>query len=177
MPEPITFRRAVVGDAAALAEFAARTFDETYGTENEPVNVIAHLMSAYGVAQQSAELANPDWITVVAESRPVLAAYTQVRRVKAPPCVTAADPVEIYRFYVDKPWHGTGLGRLLMKSALEAAAELGGRHAWLGVWEHNPRARAFYMKCGFVDVGSQDFFVGPDRQTDRVLVVPVTALG
>ena len=44
---------------------------------------------------------------------------------------------------------------------------------WLGVWEENARAIAFYRKCGFVDVGSIDFFVGSDRQTDRVLAVPL----
>jgi hypothetical protein len=38
------------------------------------------------------------------------------------------------------------------------------------VWERNPRAIAFYVKCGFVDVGSKAFYVGSDCQTDRVLV-------
>jgi diamine N-acetyltransferase len=37
------------------------------------------------------------------------------------------------------------------------------------VWEHNPRAQAFYKKSGFVAVGSQTFFVGTDEQTDRVM--------
>ena len=41
---------------------------------------------------------------------------------------------------------------------------------WLGVWERNPRAIAFYIKSGFVVVGSHVFIVGNDRQTDLVLV-------
>ena len=40
---------------------------------------------------------------------------------------------------------------------------------WLGVWERNPRAQAFYRKSGFADVGSQVFLVGTDAQTDRVM--------
>jgi diamine N-acetyltransferase len=44
---------------------------------------------------------------------------------------------------------------------------------WLGVWERNPRAIAFYAKSGFSEVGIHDFLVGTDRQTDRVLVAPV----
>jgi len=170
-------RRALPADAAALAEFAARTFEDTFAADNEPENLAAHLASAYGLAQQSRELADANWITVVAESGPTLAGYAQLRRITPPSCVTAASPIELYRFYVDKPWHGTGLGRQLMTAVIEAAADLGGRHVWLGVWERNPRARAFYAKCGFVDVGSQDFFVGPDRQTDRVLVTPVGSTG
>jgi diamine N-acetyltransferase len=42
---------------------------------------------------------------------------------------------------------------------------------WLSVWERNPRAIAFYGKCGFRMVGSKDFWVGSDRQTDHVMVL------
>jgi len=57
-----------------------------------------------------------------------------------------------------------------MAAAIEAARELGGATLWLGVWEHNPRAIAFYAKCGFHDRGSQPFLVGSDLQNDRVMV-------
>jgi ribosomal protein S18 acetylase RimI-like enzyme len=60
-----------------------------------------------------------------------------------------------------------------MDAAREAAREMNGRTIWLGVWEHNPRAIAFYAKVGFSDVGAADFFVGSDRQTDRVMMLPV----
>jgi diamine N-acetyltransferase len=49
------------------------------------------------------------------------------------------------------------------------ARKLRGRTLWLGVWEHNARAIAFYTKCGFIDVGEHAFFVGGDEQTDRVM--------
>jgi ribosomal protein S18 acetylase RimI-like enzyme len=57
-----------------------------------------------------------------------------------------------------------------MQRCLEAAAERGHRSVWLGVWEHNPRAIAFYERWGFVDVGEKSFVLGTDRQTDRVMV-------
>ena len=47
------------------------------------------------------------------------------------------------------------------------------RTLWLGVWERNERANAFYRKCNFVDVGAHVFMVGSDAQTDRILVRPV----
>jgi len=77
--------------------------------------------------------------------------------------------VEVWRFYVDRAWHGAGVARPLMDAALEAARELGAGSVWLSVWERNPRAIAFYTKCGFRDVGSKLFIVGSDRQTDRVM--------
>ena len=53
------------------------------------------------------------------------------------------------------------------------ARGFGAQHLWLAVWERNPRAIAFYGKCGFADVGDTEFYVGPDRQIDRVLVARV----
>jgi len=49
------------------------------------------------------------------------------------------------------------------------ARTLGGRTLWLGVWERNPRAIAFYTKCGLVDVGAHAFIFGTEEQTDRVM--------
>jgi ribosomal protein S18 acetylase RimI-like enzyme len=60
-----------------------------------------------------------------------------------------------------------------MSAVHKAAGELHGRHLWLSTWEQNPRAIAFYTKAGFTDAGSADFFVGSDRQRDRVLVAKV----
>ena len=47
----------------------------------------------------------------------------------------------------------------------------GAKTLWLGVWEKNDRARAFYAKCGFADVGEHIFLFGTDPQTDRVMVM------
>ncbi len=166
-------RRGTVSDAAALAEFAARTFDETYGAVNRPEDMEAHLASSFGIAQQSSELASPDVATLLAYDAEALVAYAQVRRSEPPPCVQHSHTVELHRFYVDRPAHGRGVAQQLMIAAFAAARELGGRHMWLSVWDRNPRANAFYKKVGFVDVGGTHFVLGGDRQTDRVLVANV----
>ena len=171
---PIRIRRGAAADAPALAAFAARTFHETFAADNRPEDMAAHLASSFGVAQQARELADPDTATLLACRGDTLVAYAQVRRKRPPPCVTQARPVEVQRFYVDRPAHGTGVAQTLMAAARRAARAFGGEHLWLGVWERNPRAIAFYAKAGFRDVGSTVFQVGPDRQTDRVLVAALT---
>jgi len=171
--ESIDIRRGVPDDAPVLAAFAARTFFETFGADNRPDDMQAHLAASYGVAQQTRELADRDVVTLLVHRGPTLLAYAQLRRTSPPPCVTGERPVELYRFYVDRPSHGSGVAQSLMAAVHEAARALGGRHLWLSVWERNPRAIAFYAKEGFVDVGSTDFYLGPDRQTDRVLVAEV----
>ena len=163
-------RRAEPEDAQALATFATRAFTDTYAIHNTEEDLRAYLAGAYGIPQQTRELTDPRMITVLAEGPVGIIGYAQLRRKEVPPCVTQERPVEIYRFYVDRVAHGTGLAGRLMGETLAAARDLGGMHAWLGVWERNARALAFYKKQGFVDVGTQDFLLGSDRQTDRVLV-------
>ncbi len=172
----LSIRRGTPADAPTLARFAARTFEETFGAANHPAHMAEHLASAYGVAQQERELSNPDCITLLIEADGELAGYAQVRRHPPPSCVPSPAPVELARFYVDRPWQGRGLAQRLMAMVAETAVELGGRTVWLGVWERNPRAIAFYTKCGFSDAGSTEFCVGPDRQTDRVLAAEVGRL-
>jgi ribosomal protein S18 acetylase RimI-like enzyme len=83
--------------------------------------------------------------------------------------VAGTAPIELWRFYVDRPLQGRGVARVLMDALLEAAHARGAETIWLGVWERNPRAQAFYGKCGFLDVGQQEFRLGSDRQIDRVM--------
>lgn len=166
-------RRGTAADAVALAAFAARTFAETFGEFNTPENLHAHLAASYGIPQQTRELVDPATVTLLAEDTTALVAYAQVRRALPPPCVTVPGPIQLLRFYVDRPAHGRGVAHRLMESVRETARGFGAQHLWLAVWERNPRAIAFYGKCGFADVGDTEFYVGPDRQIDRVLVAPV----
>ena len=167
-------RGGVAADAEALAEFAARTFSDTFAAANRPEDIAAYLPSAYGVPQQSSELADPDVVTLIAdEASKTLAAYAMLRRGPTPDCVSDDAAVEVWRFYVDRPWHGSGLAQHLINAVHTTAASLGARTLWLGVWEKNDRAIAFYEKSGFRIVGQQDFWVGADRQTDHIMVVPV----
>ena len=73
----VRIRRGVVGDAAALAAFAARTFVETFGADNRPEDLAAHLVATYGVTQQARELACADEVTLLADRETSLVAYAR----------------------------------------------------------------------------------------------------
>ncbi|MDQ2855211.1 MAG: GNAT family N-acetyltransferase, partial [Acidobacteriota bacterium] len=45
---------------------------------------------------------------------------------------------------------------------------------WLGVWEHNGRARAFYRKWKFVEFGEHIFQLGEDPQNDILMARDLT---
>jgi ribosomal protein S18 acetylase RimI-like enzyme len=163
-------RRAQPADAAALASFAARTFRETFEADNAPENMALYLEANYGSERQAAEIRDAGVVTLLAEDGRRLAGYSQLREGPAPDCVPGAAPIEIRRFYVDRDWQGKGVAQSLMMASMETAMERGARTVWLAVWERNLRAQAFYRKCGFEDCGAQDFMLGRERQTDRVMV-------
>jgi len=164
-------RRGTPADAAALAEFGARTFRETFAADNTAEDMEKHLASAWSPSLQDAELRDPRLDTLLAvDSGGALAGFAQLRDEYAPACVPTRKPVELKRFYVDRPWQGRGLARELMAEVERAARRRGARELWLGVWERNERAQAFYRKCGFERVGTQIFVVGDDPQTDHVML-------
>ncbi|MBK7903093.1 MAG: GNAT family N-acetyltransferase [Proteobacteria bacterium] len=173
----VVIRRGVVGDAAGLAAFAARTFAEAFGDATSADDLQAHAAATYRTDLQARELADPTVITLLALQDARIVAFAQVRLNDAPPpCVTMPDAVELQRFYADRSVRGTGLTSRLMELALDAARKLGGRYAWLGVWERNARAMAFYRKAGFDEIGFTHYMVGSDRQIDRVFLASLSPL-
>ncbi len=163
-------RPGVLADAAALAELAARTFHDTFAAENNPQDMALHSAQKYGVAQQSAELLDENICTLLAEIDGALAGYAQLQRGPAPPCVTGDAPMELWRLYVAQEWHGRGVALVLMNAVDTEVRKRGARTLWLGVWERNARAKAFYGKYGFTDVGAHTFMLGTDKQVDRIWV-------
>jgi diamine N-acetyltransferase len=70
---------------------------------------------------------------------------------------------------VDASQHGTGLAHHLMAHVLARAEAARAAEVWLGVWERNPRALAFYRKWGFDVVGEHIFKLGEDPQRDLIM--------
>jgi ribosomal protein S18 acetylase RimI-like enzyme len=166
-------RPARVPDAPWLAELAERTFRETYTAYNTPEDMERYVAEHFAPELQAAELSDPRYLTLVVEMHGRPAAYAQLGHRPAPEGVTGPEPMEIIRFYVDRPWHGRGIAQELMRAAAEHAQAAGARTLWLCVWERNPRAIAFYRKCGFTEVGTHTFVLGSDHQRDLVLERPI----
>ena len=166
-----TVRRATPADAALIAELGEITFRQAFADANRPEDLALYLAKAYGAAQQAAELADPSVVYLVGEVGGRPTGFAMLRRGASDPAVAGPDPVELVRIYVARAALGTGLGSALMEACIAEAVRGGHRTLWLGVWEQNHRALAFYRRWGFVDVGSHIFTVGTDPQTDRVLTL------
>jgi len=170
-----TIRIARAADAAALSELAESTFRDAFGAQNTREDMDLHCQRSYRPEVQAAEIGDASLETFVAEDRGRLVGYAQVARRSQPACVPEPSAVELRRLYVRREHHGKGLAQELMEAVRTSAIATGSRLLWLGVWERNPRAIAFYRRCGFVEVGHQVFVLGTDPQRDLVMTLALLA--
>ena len=129
----------------------------------------AYLAAAFSPDRQAAELADSHTTCFVAEIDVVMIGYVQMRAGDAPAGVTNSKPVELVRIYVAQEWLGHGVGEALMRVCINEARQAGYETLWLGVWERNERAQAFYRKWGFRVVGVHIFHLGSDAQNDFIM--------
>lgn len=165
----VSIRRAKPDDAGLLAELGARTFDETFAADNSPEDMAAYLASSFNPARQAEELADPASTFFIAEVGGAAAGYAKLRAGEAERGIEGAKPVEVVRLYVLREWLGRGVGEALMRECVEEAKRAGHETIWLGVWERNVRAQAFYRKWDFRAVGEHVFQLGSDSQTDILM--------
>lgn len=162
-------RRADESDAGPLAILAERTFRATFTANNQAVDMDLHCEQSFGPEIQLRELQDSGVVTLVAEVEGKLVAFAQLRLTSSTESVNASRPCELYRIYLSSEWHGRGLAQQLMDEVLRAAVAAKCDCIWLGVWELNPRAIAFYQKFGFSVVGEHTFKLGEDPQIDLVM--------
>lgn len=165
----VMIRRAQASDNVLLAELGARTFYDTFAADNSPEDIADYLAKTYGPVQQAAELADGSMVILIAEIDGEAVGFAMLQMEASEEGITGARPMELKRLYARQGWIGRGIGAALMRASLDEAQQRGHDTLWLGVWERNARARAFYEKWGFVEVGTHVFIVGGDPQTDVLL--------
>lgn len=168
MESSLTVRRATPEDAPLLAELGARTFADAFGASNTPEDMAAYLAANFSPERQREELEDSARICLIAEEGGRAVGYAQLRS-EAPGEGGGGSRLELVRLYSTQDRLGLGVGAALMERFLRAGEEGGHDRLFLSVWEHNPRAIAFYRKWGFETTGRKDFLLGSDLQTDLVM--------
>jgi len=162
-------RPATLEDAAILADLGERTFRETFEPLYDPADFAAFLAEAYGPEIQQAELADPSRPALVLEAGGVPVGFAQLWLDHREPCVPGARPAELQRIYLLRSAQGGGQGAALLGACEGAVRDQGADVLWLGVWEQNAKALAFYARCGFREVGEHSFRIGTRLDRDLIL--------
>lgn len=169
----MTLREATLQDAWLIADLSRQTFSETFADDNDPADMRLFLEEQFTRGRLAMEVGAQGNTFLLAEREGGVAGYAKIRRAPLPPGSDGPGgdraALEIARLYAVQAAIGTGVGAFLMQACLDRAAAAGLPLVWLGVWEHNRRAIAFYERWGFLPCGEQEFLLGRDIQRDLIM--------
>jgi ribosomal protein S18 acetylase RimI-like enzyme len=165
----ISLRMATAADAEAIAAFSRKAFYDTFASANTAENMELFMNSEFTMEKLKAQVGAAGNYFILAFVKDTLAGYARVVESECPAELTGKNTIELARLYNDQAFIGMGIGRALMENCVALARQLNKEVLWLGVWEHNERAIAFYRKWGFEPFGSHVFQVGNDPQTDWLM--------
>ena len=168
MENKIEIRRATEKDIALIAAIGRKTFEETFRDTNTEDDMRKYISENFTDEKIAGEISGRESVFLIAIHDGAAAAYMKLNTGNAQ-TEKQGDALEIQRLYVAASKKGMGIGKRMIASAEEIARERGLCRIWLGVWEHNEPALAFYKKCGFTVFSSHDFILGTDRQTDLLM--------
>lgn len=163
----ISTRDATPADAATLAVLGARSFIETFGHLYSPANLALFLQN-HTPDRWAAELADATYAVRLAEADTNPAGYCKLGPPSLPFDHGTRPAIELRQFYVLAPWQGSGLAATLMAWAIATARSRGAQDLYLSVFTDNHRARRFYARYGFTEVGPYAFMVGDQADEDIV---------
>jgi ribosomal protein S18 acetylase RimI-like enzyme len=165
----IKIEQASVDDVIRLQAISRQTFSETFAASNSEENMRQFLDEHYAINKLTDELNNPDAQFYFALANEQVIGYLKLNSGTAQTELKNENGLEIERIYVAKAFLGKKVGQLLFEKAIEIAQRRKSAYLWLGVWEKNHRAIAFYEKNGFVVFGKHIFRLGDDEQTDIMM--------
>lgn len=165
----ISYRRAGPEDAATIALLFRTSFCDTFAHLYRPENLAAFL-SKFTLDVWTAELRDERYAFQVAEADGQVIGFAKLGPPELP--VEGKRPwIELRQLYISNEWRGAGAARDLMNWALAEAKARGGEELYLTVYTENRRARRFYEKYGFVEVGPYAFMVGEQADEDLIMRV------
>jgi diamine N-acetyltransferase len=166
----IKIKQCTIENLPQLQEISCETFNETFKDQNSPENMNAYLERAFNVNRLEKELStiNSHFFFVYFNNE--VGGYLKVNTQEAQSENMGEDSLEIERIYIRGKFQKLGLGKYLINKAIEIAVEQGKNKIWLGVWEKNENAIAFYKKIGFVQAGTHSFHMGDEEQIDFIMI-------
>jgi ribosomal protein S18 acetylase RimI-like enzyme len=154
-----------------LEAICKSTFQETYSWYNTAENMANYLNENFSYEKLKQEIESDTCSYYLLYTANEAIGYMKLNFGFNHESKKDAASVEIERIYTLKQYHGKGQGQRLCDEAIKIAKTLNASNIWLGVWEKNPRAMAFYSKNNFKIVGTHIFKLGSDEQLDHLMVL------
>lgn len=157
-----------INELDALKEISIQTFTETFSEHNSENNMRKYISENFSSPKLTSEIQNPESSFYLINLNDKVIGYLKLNS-----GATQTEPnnnaIEIERIYVQQEFHGKKAGLCLFEKAKTIALEKNYDYIWLGVWEKNTKAIAFYKKIGFVEYDQHIFILGNEEQTDIMM--------
>ncbi|MDI2111941.1 GNAT family N-acetyltransferase [Commensalibacter nepenthis] len=152
-----------------LQSIAQKSFFDTFYMVNSKEDMDDYLQNNLSVERLSSELNNPFSQFYMVKIEEEYVGYIKLNFGMAQNEFKEDHAIEIERLYILHEYHGQKIGQALFSHAMSIAASKKVDYVWLGVWEHNHKAIAFYQKNGFVAFSKHPFILGQDEQVDILM--------
>jgi GNAT superfamily N-acetyltransferase len=152
-----------------LLPVARRIFTDTFGRLYDPEDFERFCDGVYRPdGTMSRDFSDPRvlWRVAIVQGEPI--GYAKLTPLRAPVSQPRAGAMELQQIYVLSDWHGSGVAARLMEWGLAAARAQGAPDIYLTVFDHNERAKRFYVRYGFEEVGRCTFQLGEHIDDDRI---------
>jgi diamine N-acetyltransferase len=165
----VEIKKVEATELIALQSISRQTFEEAFSADNSNEDMELYLRESLSLEQLKMEIDNQQSAFYFAIVTGEIAAYLKVNYQSESIDQNEIKSLEIERVYVLKKFQRQKIGQLLFNKAIELAKEYGSEYIWLGVWERNYNAIAFYEKNGMRTFGRKVFRLGNDDQTDIMM--------
>lgn len=165
----LQIQRVTPKELQQLQEISIQTFEETFATSNSKADMQKYITQSLSLSKLKNEYDNPLSTFYFVSYETNIVGYLKLNTGHAQNEFKELDGIEIERIYVLNKFHGKGVGQLLLDFSINYASKNKHKFIWLGVWEKNNRALAFYTKNGFEIVGKHTFLLGSDEQIDLLM--------
>lgn len=158
-------KRVELYDVEKLERISKLTFKETFGDENTKQD-----MDEYFEQNMNYNIFKDDLLKDGIEYYILYNGSNEVGYIK----LNIKDDVcKLVRIYVLSEHHSNGYGQALLDYAKKVAKVNKLNTIELGVWEHNLKAIKFYEKNKFKIIGTEEFLLGTDVQTDYTMQLKI----
>lgn len=152
-----------------LIEISRETFISTFEDSNTEENLKEYIEKAFNKNKMYEELLNENSVFYILYDDKIPVGYLKLNEGEGQSDIKDLNSLEIERIYVVKKFQSMGIGKILLDKAIEVAINKKKEYIWLGVWEKNEKALAFYKKNDFAIISEHSFFMGNDEQLDYIM--------
>jgi len=152
-----------------LLPVARQIFIETFADRFDRDALAAFCDAAYlpgGTMARDIGAADVHWRVAAVDGEPI--GYAKLTPLRAPATDPRPGSMELQQIYLRGEWHGSGVADRLMQWAVDAAQSRGAPDLYLTVFDDNARAKRFYGRYGFGEVGRCSFEIGGRAYDDRI---------